>query len=295
MQNWDDLRYLLALEENGNLIKAAKQLRTNPTTVSRHIKRLSETYKRTLVTRQPNGEWILTKDGMLFATAAKRCDVEIGMLNGCAEDTPTEVTITTTEFVGENILAPRLGDLMENDNDLVLTLDMQDRNVSLAYGEADLAIRLGRPTTGKLVASKLADIEMNVFSVGGRRTTRWVGLPAEYDWVPEMQMAREFFGCEPMMRLGNYSSIRKAAVANDLACVGPNLMMSGFLGLHAMSNEHNPASREVWSVFHESRLHDIALSRAREWAKQCFLHQQARPNDHPFQNALFFSATHLSV
>jgi len=270
MHQWDDLRYLLALEENSSLIKAAKQLKTNPTTVSRHIKRLSDTYKKTLVTRQPNGEWVLTKEGVKFAAIARRCNREISALQDSSSTTSPEITITTTEFVGEHILAPHISDVISQEEDLVLTLDMRDRNVSLAFGEADLAIRLGRPTSGKLVASKLADLEMNTFSVNGEMTKKWVGLPSDLDWVPEMQLGYEFFGCEPTVRAGSFSSIRDMAAAQKLACIGPSLMMDGWRGLRLMDEFSPPAKREVWSIFHESRRQDEALQRARKWAKACF-------------------------
>ena len=270
MQYWDDLRYLLALDENGSLIKAAKQLRTNPTTVSRHIKRLSETYKKTLVTRQPNGEWQLTKEGGVFAETAKRCFLEINALNGESAKASPEITITTIDFVGDYILTPRISDMLSRPNGIDLTIDMRDRNMSLAFGEADLAVRLGRPTSGKLVASKLTDLDMNVFSFDGTGRKHWVGLPSQFDWVPEMQLGLEVFGCKPILRVGSFASMRGIALRHNLACIGPSLMMHGWNGLEPMSNSHAPAVREVWSVFHESRRHDEALMQARDWVKQCF-------------------------
>lgn len=270
MQHWDDLRYLLALEENGSLIKAAKILKTNPTTVSRHIKRLSEVSQKTLITRQANGEWILTREGRVFASTAKRCDAEINALNGETAVFSPEITITTTEFVGEHILTPQICNVLNGPDGIRLTLDLRDRNVSLAFGEADLAIRLGRPTSGKLIASKIGDIKMDVFSPGGKDTTRWVGLPSQFDWVPEMQLALDHFGCEPILRVGSFASIREIAVDQGLGCVGPNIMLEGWQGLECMNPHSLGANREVWSVFHETRQHDAALLCAREWAKSCF-------------------------
>ena len=270
MQHWDDLKYLLALEETGNLTKAAKALRTNPTTVSRHIKRLSETYKKTLVTRRPNGEWSLTKEGMVFASTAKRCSSAISALSNKTVEERSEITVTTTDFVGDHILSPQIHNLIDAPDKISLTIDMRDRNLSLAFGEADLAVRLGRPTSGKLVASKLADLDMNIFSLQGRMTKRWVGLPAQFDWVPEMQLGLDFFGCEPTIRVGSFASIREVALQQDLACIGPNLMMEDWEGLKRMDIFGPSATREVWSVFHESRRHDDALYRARKWVKSCF-------------------------
>ncbi|MEO0344604.1 MAG: hypothetical protein AAF198_14320 [Pseudomonadota bacterium] len=155
--------------------------------------------------RQANGEWILTKEGEIFASIAQRCNREIGTLENEVQAESPEVTITTTEFIAEHILTPQISNILSSKNDLTVTLDMRDVNVSLAYGEADLAIRLGRPTSGKLVSSKLADIQMNLFSKGGKLSKRWFGLPAQFDWVPEMQLALDFFGCQPVVRVGSFA------------------------------------------------------------------------------------------
>lgn len=42
MQNWDDLKYCLALDEFRTMTAAAKALGTNTATVSRRIERLTE-------------------------------------------------------------------------------------------------------------------------------------------------------------------------------------------------------------------------------------------------------------
>ena len=43
MNNWDDLRFLVALSKTGTMTAAARSLGTNTATVSRRIERLSDT------------------------------------------------------------------------------------------------------------------------------------------------------------------------------------------------------------------------------------------------------------
>lgn len=271
MIHWDDLKYVLALEENGNLIKAATQLKTNPTTVSRHIKRISEDYKRTLFTRTSNGEWSLTDQGREFAEAAKHCQKVIEQL-GSEESRPVlrEITLSTTEFIAATILAPRMGALKDYDADLTLTLDTRDRNVSLAFGEADMAIRLARPKSGRLIGAKICDLKMGVFAPIGTTPRGWVGLPAELDWVPEMQLGLAHFGCPPSIRMGSFAGIRRTASECNLACIGPQNMMQNARGL-AQVQGSAIAIREVWSVYHESRRNDPTLGLVRDWVKSCFV------------------------
>jgi DNA-binding transcriptional LysR family regulator len=269
--HWDDLKYVLALEEHGNLIKAATQLKTNPTTVSRHIKRISERYNLTIFARTGNGEWSLTDDGREFSDAAKHCQKIINQLGvGTAQTKAREIKLSSTEFIVANILAPRMSQLAQFGEGLALTLHTSDRNVSLAYGEADIAIRLSRPETGRLIGSKMSNLTMGIYSRNGRNTRDWIGLPAELDWVPEMQLGLEHFGRPPTVRMGSFAAIKCAASECDLACIGPRTMMTGFDDLQQVSGSF-VADREVWSVHHESKRNDPALSIVRDWAKSCFL------------------------
>ncbi|MEP3296022.1 MAG: LysR family transcriptional regulator [Litoreibacter sp.] len=281
MQYWDDLRYLLALDQHRSLNNAARFLKTNPTTVSRRIKRLSDYYQKTLVFRQPNGEWALTEDGENFALIAKRCSLAIETIEDQIQATTPNIMISTTDFVADYILAPHVKTILSEQNDLVIDIDSNHKNVRLAYGEADLVIRLRRPTSGSLIASKLADMEMNQFSPNGQMMKRWVGLSSTFDHQPEMQMCFDFFGCQPVFRSSNFATIRQLAVEHDLACIGPKFMMNEWRGLKLVNHFSPAINREVWSVFHETRKNDEALMRARRWVKDCFKEQFELSNSSP--------------
>lgn len=275
MLNWDDLKYVLAMEQFGNLTKAAKLLKTNPTTVSRKLKRLSESYGQTLFTRSRTGDWSLTDQGRVFAKAARRCQAEIDSLcDDPVDEGPTEIKISTVDFIAEKIFAPNICELMTLDSQVSLTLDTQDKNVSLAFGEADLAIRLGRPKAGRLVVSKLTDIDMSVFSSGGVKTKDWVGLPIELDWVPEMKLGYAFFGRPPVMRMSTFASIRRAAYERGLSGIGPDVVFDGCCDMLKVRGQPMGTHREVWSVFHEERRQDKVLGQVRDWAKRCFATNQ---------------------
>ncbi|WP_413877907.1 LysR family transcriptional regulator [Tateyamaria sp.] len=281
MQYWDDLRYLLALDQHRSLNNAARFLKTDPTTVSRRIKRLSDYYQKTLIFRQPNGEWALTEDGEKFAVIAQRCSVAIETIEDQIQATTSNITISTTDFVADYILAPHVRNILSEQNDLVVDIDSNHQNVRLAYGEADLAIRLRRPSSGSLITSKLADIEVNLFSMSGRMTKQWVGLSSKFDHQPEMQMGFEFFGCQPVLRSSNFATIRKLAVEHDLACIGPKFMMNEWQGLKLLNHFTPSIHREVWSVFHEKNKNDEALRRVRCWVRDCFKEQFELSNGSP--------------
>lgn len=274
LSQWDDLKYLLALEQNGNLVNAAKALNTNPTTVSRHIKRLSETYKRTLVSRTSNGEWELTEQGQNFARVARVCQEEISLLGGHNKfHERRQITVATVHFVAENFLAPSTSELPTHGKKIALCLETTDTNISLAYGEADLAIRLSRPKQGRLVAAKIGKVNMGIYVSERIFGNAWIGLPSELDWVPEMKAGFEHFGGPPTIRMPTYHCIRRVAIERGLPCVGPSSIMENFEGLRKVNTNRLQPVREVWSVYHEDRRYDELLLKVRDWARDCFAKQ----------------------
>ena len=73
MQNWDDLKYCLALDEFRTMTAAAKALGTNTATVSRRIERLTEEAGQPLFTRQ-NCQWMATTLGQELSAVARRIE-----------------------------------------------------------------------------------------------------------------------------------------------------------------------------------------------------------------------------
>jgi len=62
MQNWDDLKFCLALERYTTMTAAAKALGTNVATVSRRIERMTEQAGQPLFVRDQT-QWVATALG----------------------------------------------------------------------------------------------------------------------------------------------------------------------------------------------------------------------------------------
>ncbi len=267
MNDWDDLRYLLAVHEHKNMKRAAQALGADPTTVSRHVKRLAEKTKSTLISLGKDGTWRTTKAGRRFVEVARVFERQLEEL--CEDDAPAlndEIVVSTLEFVVEDYLAARVPEIHGSLGGARISLEADDRTVSLAYGEADFAIRLGRPTDGRLIVSKIGEIELGIFAPSAPKFEGWIGLPEKYDWTPEMRLGFEFFQGPPTVRLASFRGIRDASHASGLPCISPVKSAFGLMRVEGSSL----ATREVWSVLHENRKHDARLAIVRDWAKTCF-------------------------
>ena len=75
--NWNDLRYLLAIERGRTLTSAARQLRVDDTTVSRRLAALQAILQTQLVQRQADGTMALTAAGQIVARHAEAMEQQV--------------------------------------------------------------------------------------------------------------------------------------------------------------------------------------------------------------------------
>lgn len=269
MFDWNDLKYLLALDEGGTMKRAAELLNTNATTVSRHIKSLSDQLSVELFTRDKDGKCNLTQEGMRLEAIARDMQSKLDALDVAKNIEPETETIkiTSLEFVLSHFLAPRLREGVNSYNDTQIHLIGSDRRLSLAFGEADLALRFGRPTEGQLIASKIATIEFNIWRPVNGATAGWVGLEEELDWTPEMKLGWDYFGGPPTVRATSFLAARNIATSMGLNVISPKSVIYPRLKKFEMIATDS-VSRDVWSVIHESRRQSRRLTAVRKWARR---------------------------
>ncbi len=272
MDNWDDLRFVVALARYGSMANAARHLRTNTATVSRRIKRLNETTQTTLFHKGAS-EWELTADGRRLYDMAERFGEDLRGFQAAFDQDGTAlqtVRVTGLEFLNDVILAKSLQKFREDHPNIVLELNATDRNISLAFGEADIALRLSRPIEGRLIARRIANIEIAPYGPKEVKTKDWIGLPIELDWTPEMKNALAFYGREPSFRLSSFSSILIAMAETGLSGIAPEFMARNYPQFEQLQTHDDIPVRELWMLVHETRKNESALRNTCKWIEQAF-------------------------
>lgn len=196
--DWNEVRFFLALARSRTLAKAALSLGVDQTTVGRRLASLEERLGVALFVRAPAG-FELTAAGERFQRAASRMEeaaMELSAQTGGDEARCTgAVRVATSEGLAEHFVVPALRAVQLRHPGLVATVITGWTRVDLRRGEADLAVRLVRPTDPRLACRKLAELSLRLYVSRDYVARR--GVPQTLEGHP-------LIGYEDAMRVGGH-------------------------------------------------------------------------------------------
>ena len=165
--DWDKLRIFHAVADAGSFTHAGHELALSQSAVSRQISALETDLNVPLFHRHARG-LILTEQGeVLYRTAhdvfTKLAAAKTRLMDS-KEKPSGELRITTTVGLGSVWLTPRIKEFIELYPQISVTLLLEDRELDLSMREADVAIRLRRPTQPDLIQRKLFTVHHHVYA-----------------------------------------------------------------------------------------------------------------------------------
>jgi len=167
MYDWNDLRYFLELSRQGKLIKAAARLHVDHTTVSRRIAALEKQLDVRLFDKSPRG-YQLTDAGLRLLPMAEKIEAQSNHLyqdiSGKDARLSGTVRVATPEALGSQVIARHVSEFRNNQPDIEIELVAETRRMSLSKREADIAITLARPDSGRLISWKLCDYRLKLYA-----------------------------------------------------------------------------------------------------------------------------------
>ncbi|WP_448202620.1 LysR family transcriptional regulator [Azospirillum sp. sgz302134] len=260
--DWDDLRVFLELARSGSLSAAARALGLSHATVGRRLAGLEAVLGRPLVDRRADG-YGLTAEGEAVRDLAQGMDeraLAILRRGGREEGLAGTVRLTTVQALADRLIVPRLGPLRARHPSLDLEVVADNRSLSLARREADLAIRLARPQSGELFARRLATIGYALYAAPGAPDALVAYDEALADLPEAVWLAKHGAG----RRVAFRSNSVQAQVAAVKAGFGIGFLpcwLAEGEGLERRSADGPPLTREAWLVVHRDR-RDIPRVRA---------------------------------
>ncbi len=278
MKNWDDARFVLAVARTHSYSAAAKSLGVNQTTVSRRLNRLERETGLTLFSLV-DGRVKPTRTGAAIVEDCTRLEAVVMTLEQRTQsltDQPVyQVTLAATEIVSRTLLAPNIRKLFDSNPNIRLTLSTGHQNVRLDQGDADLAIRLSRPRTGRFKVRKLPDQECAIYGAKSGRTNiendRWFGYAPDLDHLPEAKwMSGHMAGSTKFLQCNDAATLAEAAACGAGVAMLPCRLGDGHPRLRRIGSAKAPVSREAWLLIRDG-VHQYAHVRAvADWVVEAF-------------------------
>jgi DNA-binding transcriptional LysR family regulator len=164
---WDLYRSLLAVLRQGSLSAAARDLDLTQPTLGRHIAEIEEALGVSLFVRSQSG-LAPTEAALLLRPHAEAMEVAAAALartaSGGADEPRGVVRVTASEMIGVEVMPPILARFREAHPGIVVELALSNLNQDLSRRDADIAVRMARPTQSALVAKKLGNVGISLYA-----------------------------------------------------------------------------------------------------------------------------------
>jgi DNA-binding transcriptional LysR family regulator len=180
--DWTLVRAFLAVAETGSLSAAARKLGQSQPTLGRHIKAAETVLGAKLFTRAPSG-FELTEVGRILLEPARemaRASARLETLAAGRDMTVSgTVRITASVVVSHYLLPPIIADLRDAEPEIEVELVPSDTSENLIFREADIAIRMFRPTQLDIVTRQIGESPLALYAAD--EILRRHGQPKDLD------------------------------------------------------------------------------------------------------------------
>ena len=185
--DWNDLRYVKAIADYGNIAKASSKLDVHQSTVFRRLNTLEKNLGVRLFERLPNG-YVMTAAGEDFCQTAERIAADVSALdrriNGRDLRPSGTVRVTMVDALLVKLLAPCLAEFRLKYPEIELEIVISRDTLNLTKREADIAIRSTRQPLETLVGRKVTNVAFAVYgSQEYLRTHPNLSNLNRHDWI----------------------------------------------------------------------------------------------------------------
>ncbi len=269
--NWDDARIFLALARAGSLSAAASRLDLGIATLSRRISRLETALQVPLFTRHQTG-YRLTDQGNALVGRAEELEGAAAAL--CVDarreaEIVGRVRLATAENLANPIIIPTLGPLLGRHPGLSLEIVSDVTTVNLHRRDADLAVRMVRPTHGHLTVRRIGTLGFGLYGSPDYKAARaqpdapvspgqdsLIGWAEGYQHLPAARWLEGLLrGRLPVLATTSLAAQVRAATSGIGLAVLPHFLAeeAGLVRIEARMDIDQP----IWLVTHA----DLSTSR----------------------------------
>ncbi len=165
--DWDKIRIFYTVAEAGSFTKAGDDLGLSQSAVSRQVSALERELKAPLFHRHARG-LILTEQGDLLHRAARdmrlRLENTRARLQETSERPSGTLRVTTTVGIGSLWLTQRIAEFLDTYPEIKVEIILTSEELDLAMREADVALRLRRPSQPDLIQRRLFAVHFHIYA-----------------------------------------------------------------------------------------------------------------------------------
>lgn len=258
--NWSDLRFVLAVARTESLSGAARRLGVNESTVARRIDQAEQRLGARLFERN-RGVLCPTKAGAVVVTGAERIELEVqaveNTVSGVDQLAAGSVRLTSVPIIANRVLVPALPRLIRDHPQLQLELIAEPRDLSLTKREADIALRLARPSREvRALARRIGRLDYAVYgrSVGRMDLLPWITYEDSMGDLPQARWIADtaIRGQQALahVMVNDAETLLESLKAGLGKSLLPVIIGEQEPDLVRLSDGPTPISRELWLMVH---------------------------------------------
>ncbi len=285
MFDWDDLRIFLALARARRSSVAAQMLGIDVTTLSRRLARLQQRVNASLFETVGNERRLTERGEALFAHAESiesAALAAMGDVTGESSSLSGHVRLSVAEGFATWVLAPALPAFQRSHQDIRLDLVTASGFLNPSKREADIAVMLARPRSGRLIAAKLGNYRLRLYcaahyldsapapaGIEDLRDHPLIGYVPEFIYSPELDYLSEVgVGLAATMRSTSIN-VQYRLIASG-AGIG---VLPAFIGdrdpaLVALLADEVAIRRSFWMVTHSDVRRLARIEAVANWLKE---------------------------
>lgn len=280
--DWHKLRIVLEVARGQSIKRAAAKLAMTEGTISRHVSAVEEELGVDLFERTARG-MDLTRSGAALIEHLFRAEtaIEAGLEDACLLQIQPfgRVRLTTVPVLANHVLTPFSPRLLAAYSGLELELIGVPTALSLRQREADLAVRLTRPTSDfDVLTRRLGNLDYGVYCAVGYAASQdalpWLTYCKDMASLPQAlwieERARQHG--EPVHQLRAYDAdgLISAAICGSGKTLLPRLAAANVGSLRELQGYDRLPQREVWLLVHPNVASTMRIRVVIDWLNEIF-------------------------
>ena len=256
MPDWEDLRHFVTLAREGTLSAAARALGVDHATVARRVAALEAETAVKLVDRRSRS-YALTDDGRrIAALAAPMEEAAFAISRAVRAVKPGidgEVAISAPPSLANALIAPQLVGLLRRHPGIRVKLIGEKRSASLSRREADVALRMTRPTEPGLIARKVGSFGFGLYAAPAYlkatppHAFAYIAYDSTMDDVPQQIWLKAIAGDNVIVLRTNDLENQAAAARSGMGLAAlPHFLGESDPRLQRYEVAGKPVTRDLW-------------------------------------------------